>query len=267
MNRSASSNATASTKPTVNPSDFDRLNTDTQKPGLIRLSKLMSNKGICSRREADDYISRGLVYVNGIVVDQLGTKVTADVRITLAREALTQQKNLITILLNKPIGYVSAQAEDGYTPAIKLLTSQNYSGEEPLTINPLDLENLAVTGRLDIDSQGLLIFTQDGRLAKQIIGEDSDVEKEYLVRVRGHLSPENLKLLNYGLELDGKKLKPAQVSWLNQDQLKFILKEGKKRQIRRMCELVGLEITGLKRVRVGNIVLGNLPEGHWKFLF
>ncbi|MCB0370133.1 MAG: pseudouridine synthase, partial [Bdellovibrionales bacterium] len=116
----------------------------------------------------------------------------------------------------------------------------------------------------DIESQGLLILTQDGRLVKSIIGETSDTEKEYLVRVRGSLSDENLNLLREGLELDGKKLKKAQVEWLNQDQLKFILKEGKKRQIRRMCELVGLEVTGLKRVRIGKLKLGSLPEGFWR---
>ena len=134
------------------------------------------------------------------------------------------------------------------------------------TLQHGDLKNLAVVGRLDIDSQGLLIFTQDGRLAKKLIGENSDIEKEYIVRVEGFLSKEQLGLLNFGLELDGEKLKPAKVEWINEDQLRFILKQGKKRQIRRMCELVGLRITGLKRVRVGKLMLGKLPEGRWRFL-
>lgn len=119
---------------------------------------------------------------------------------------------------------------------------------------------------MDIDSQGLLLFTQDGRIAKKIIGEDSNIEKEYLVRVEGKLPADKLKLLNHGLSLDGKALKPAKVEWLNEDQLRFVLKEGKKRQIRRMCELVGLKVTGLKRVRVGNLKLGKLPEGQWRFV-
>ena len=92
------------------------------------------------------------------------------------------------------------------------------------------------------------------------------MEKEYLVRVTGRLSDSGLKRLNHGLELDGKPLKPAQVSWQNEDQLRFILHEGKKRQIRRMCELVGLRVTGLKRIRIGRIVLGNLPSGKWRYL-
>ena len=119
---------------------------------------------------------------------------------------------------------------------------------------------------LDIDSQGLLVFTQDGRIARQLVGESSEVEKEYLVRVQGNLSPKSLQLLNHGLSLDGRPLKPARVERLNQDQLRFVLKEGRKRQIRRMCEQIGLEVTGLKRVAIGKIKLGNLREGKWRFL-
>jgi 23S rRNA pseudouridine2604 synthase len=240
------------------------MNFDNQNE-LIRLSKLMAQRGLCSRREADEYIEKGLVYVNGQQINQLGHKVQPDVRITLAKEALVQQKNLITIMLNKPIGYVSSQAEDGYQPSIKLLKPENFYGAGK-KINPLNLENLAVAGRLDIDSQGLLIFTQDGRVAKKIIGENSEVEKEYLVRVRGHLKDSDLNLLNHGLSLDGNPLKPAVVEWINEDQLRFILKQGRKRQIRRMCELVGLEVLGLKRVRLGHLMLGNLPEGCWQLV-
>lgn len=232
----------------------------------VRLSKLMAEKGICSRREADDYISRGLVMVNGVKVDQLGTKVDRDVKITLEAEALKQQKKLATILLNKPVGYVSAQPEPQYIPAIRLITPENQFGDSKLRLKPEHLKGIAVAGRLDIDSQGLLLFTQDGRIAKKVINEESKVEKEYLVRVEGKLPPEKLALLRHGLELDGKPLKPAHVEWINEDQLRFVLKEGKKRQIRRMCEAVGLRVTGLKRVRIGNIRLGKLPEGKWRFL-
>lgn len=232
----------------------------------VRLSKLMAERGICSRREADDYISRGLVLVNGEKIDQLGTKVSPDVKITLEAQALKQQKRLATIILNKPVGYVSAQPEPQYTPAIRLLTAENQFGTSKLKFSADTLKGLAVAGRLDIDSQGLLLFTQDGRIAKKIIGEESKVEKEYIVRVTGNLPDDKLKLLRHGLYLDGKALKPAQVEWINEDQLRFVLKEGKKRQIRRMCEAVGLKVTGLKRVRIGQIRLGKLPEGQWRFL-
>lgn len=233
---------------------------------LVRLSKLMAEKGICSRREADVYIAKGLVLVNGVVVDQLGTKVAKDSRITLALEAMTQQKQLVTIILNKPVGYVSAQPEKGYEPAIVLITNKNQMKGQHMSLSNTHLDGLAVAGRLDIDSQGLLLFTQDGRIAKKIIGENSEVEKEYLVRVAGKLPKEKLELLRFGLSLDGKQLKPAQVDWINEDQLKFILNEGKKRQIRRMCEAVGLQVLGLKRVRIGKLMLGSLPEGQWRFL-
>ena len=128
------------------------------------------------------------------------------------------------------------------------------------------MRGIAVAGRLDIDSTGLLVLTQDGRVARHLIGETSDVEKEYLVRVSGKLTEHGLSLLNLGLSLDGKALKPAVVRWQNDDQLQFILKEGKKRQIRRMCELVGLKVLGLKRVRIGNVRLGDLPAGQWRYL-
>lgn len=233
----------------------------------MRLSKLMADKGICSRREADAYIEQGLVLVNGERVTVLGTKVDPDSTVTLEARALKQQKQLVTIILNKPIGYVSAQPEPGYEPAIRLITPENQYDPKPgQKLTRQHMEKLAVAGRLDIDSQGLLIFTQDGRIAKQVIGENSEVEKEYLVRVVGELSRSDLERLRYGLELDGKKLKPAQVSWINDDQLKFILTEGKKRQVRRMCEMVGLRVVGLKRVRVGQLKLGKLPEGMWRFL-
>jgi 23S rRNA pseudouridine2604 synthase len=233
---------------------------------VVRLSKLMAQRGLCSRREADAFIEQGLVSVDGVVIDQLGTKVAPDVHITLAPQAVKKQKELITIILNKPVGYVSAQPEPGYIPAIKLITVANQFGKGKKRLIPEHLKGLAVAGRLDIDSQGLLVFTQDGRLAKKIIGEESRVEKEYIVRVQGDLPDDKLRLLRGGLALDGRPLKPAHVEWINRDQLRFVLREGRKRQIRRMCDLVGLKIAGLKRVRIGKIRLGDLPEGKWRFL-
>jgi len=234
----------------------------------LRLSKLMSQRGLCSRREADRYIEQGWVKVDGVVQSTLGTKVAPDCEIELTDPAQRAQKRLVTILLNKPVGIVSGQAEDEYRPAISLITKENHWQQDPSPIRftHAQLKGLAPAGRLDIESQGLLVLTQDGRVAKQLIGADSDIEKEYLVRYTGTLDDNMLALLNHGLELDGKKLKPAKVTVLNQDQLRFILKEGKKRQIRRMCELVGLNVTGLKRVRIGNVRLSKLPEGQWRYL-
>ncbi len=233
---------------------------------LIRLSKLMAERGLCSRREADDYIERGLVLVDGNVINQLGTKVALSVTITLARQAQRQQSSLVTILLNKPIGYVSAQPEPGYEPAIVLLTPTNQFGEQTNKLKREHFKGLAVAGRLDIDSQGLLLFTQDGRIAKQLVAADGKLEKEYLVRVNGDLHEDDLQLLRHGMWLDDRPLKPAQVEWINREQLRIVLKEGRKRQIRRMCEAVGLRVLGLKRVRIGKLRLGTLPEGKWRFL-
>jgi len=235
----------------------------------VRLSKLMAERGLCSRREADELIAKGLVKVNGEVISQLGTKVLPDVKIELSRIAQTKLEGLVTILLNKPIGYVSGQPEKGYEPAVRLITPDTQDREIDSQAPRLErkhFEGLAPAGRLDIDSQGLIVFTQNGTIAKKLIGSETSVEKEYLVRVTGHLDKKSLALLNHGLELDGVKLKPAQVTWQNEDQLKFILREGRKRQIRRMCELVGLRVIGLKRVRIGNVVLGRLKEGQWRFL-
>ncbi len=233
----------------------------------VRLSKLMAERGLCSRREADELIAKGWVKVDGEIISTLGTKVLPTATIELLPQAQTKLDTLVTIILNKPVGYVSGQPEKDYEPAVRLITpdSQERDGNEP-RLSRKHFEGLAPAGRLDIDSQGLLVFTQNGQIAKQLIGEDSSIEKEYLVRVRGSIGDRELKLLNHGLELDGEKLKPAQVSWLNSDQLRFILRQGKKRQIRRMCELVGLRVVGLKRVRVGRVMLGNLPEGKWRFL-
>ncbi len=234
----------------------------------VRLSKLMSERGLCSRREADSYIERGLVYVDGRQVSELGTRVDPDCAIRLDAVAHARQAERVTILLHKPVGYVSGQPEPGYEPAVALIRSEaRWPGDrETRRFERAQLKGLAPAGRLDIDSTGLLVLTQDGRIAKQLIGDDSGVEKEYLVRVEGRLDDRGLALLNHGLSLDGRKLRPARVGWQNADQLRFILKEGRKRQIRRMCELVGLKVVGLKRVRIGRVRLGELPIGQWRYL-
>jgi 23S rRNA pseudouridine2604 synthase len=236
-------------------------------PSGVRISKLMAERGLCSRRDADGYIERGWVFVDGKRMTELGTRADPSVVITLAREAQIQQTWQMTILLHKPVGYVSGQPEPGFTPAVTLIQpeTQFATADTPL-FHPRHLKGLAPAGRLDIDSTGLLVLTQDGRVARQLIGEDSQVDKEYLVRVEGRLDAAGLALLNHGLSLDDKKLKPAKVEWLNEDQLRFVLREGRKRQIRRMCELVGLHVVGLKRVRIGGIKLGDLPLGQWRFL-
>ena len=229
----------------------------------------MSQRGICSRREADRYIEQGLVLVDGEIVDKLGTKIHPEQHIQLAKKANLQQKSRATILLNKPVGVVSGQAEAGYKPAIRLILPQNQFLSSPWEKEKFSthvLQGLAPAGRLDIDSRGLLVLTQNGVIARQLIGADSGIEKEYLVWVKGAITDQKLNLLRHGLELDGKKLKQAIVFQLNPTRLRIILTEGKKRQIRRMCEEVGLKVTGLTRTRIGKIKLGDMPTGQWRYL-
>ena len=235
----------------------------------IRLSKRLTELGLASRREADEWIEAGRVRVNGRLA-VLGQRVGPHDRIDIDPQARRDQASKLTVLLHKPIGYVSGQAEGRHRPATALVTAANrWHGDRlPLRIPPSGLHGLAPAGRLDIDSTGLLVLTQDGRIAKRLIGHEAAVEKEYLVRVRrrGPLRADALERLRQGLELDGVKLRPAKVSWQNEEQLRFVLREGRKRQIRRMCELVGLEVIGLKRVRIGSVVLGGLPVGQWRLL-
>lgn len=228
----------------------------------------MSELGLCSRREADEWIENGWVKVNGEVVVTLGVRVSPRAHIEIDPEAEHHQSELVTILLHKPMGYVSGQPEDGHEPAMVLIKPENRWAEDPspTRFKMGHMRGLAPAGRLDIDSTGLLVFTQDGRVAKRLVGQGSEVEKEYLVRVEGTLSDEGMALLQHGLELDGVKLKPARVSWQNEEQLRVVLREGRKRQIRRMCEMVGLVVTGLKRVRSGSVPLGPLPVGQWRYL-
>ncbi|WP_295641607.1 pseudouridine synthase [uncultured Methylibium sp.] len=260
----------AAPKPAAAPVSID------ERP---RLSKRMSELGLASRREADEWIEQGLVRVDGIVVDQLGARVDPGQQISIDPRASEQQATRVTVLLHKPLGYVSGQAEDGHAPAFTLVTPANrWPGDRSeQRFHANQLRHLVPAGRLDLDSTGLLVLTQDGRVAKQLIGEDSKVEKEYVVRVAWVAHPdvkslhtafpaEQLARLRHGLHLDGERLKPAQVSWQNEQHLRIVLREGKKRQIRRMCELVGLQVLTLKRIRIGRIGLGELPPGQWRYL-
>ncbi|MBS1270644.1 MAG: 23S rRNA pseudouridine(2604) synthase [Gammaproteobacteria bacterium] len=228
----------------------------------------MSERGICSRREADRYIADGRVRVDGEIADTLGVRVDPQSTIDLSREARQQSRRKVTVLFNKPIGVVS-DAQDGYYRQASSLIgpSSRYRNDRfPLRFNNAHLQGLAPAGRLDIESQGLLVLTQDGRIAKQLIGPDSMIDKEYLARICGVLDGDKLDRLRFGLELDGRALKRAEVNQINDQQLRITLTEGRKRQIRRMCAEVGLEVTGLKRVRIGRVRLGGLPEGQWRYL-
>ena len=229
----------------------------------VRLNKFMGQSGICSRREADALIAEGLVSVEGEVVTDAGRKLQPGQTLTLSERATAALAEGVTIVLHKPVGYVSGQPEPGKVPAVRLLTEANRVGEG--VVPPADA-SLPPIGRLDEDSRGLLLLSSDGVVAKAVIGPESDLDKEYLVRVTGDITEKKLKILRHGLMLDGRQLKPAYVSRMESHRLKFILREGRNRQIRRMCEMVDLEVTDLIRVRIGPLKLDNLPEGRWRML-
>jgi len=228
-----------------------------------RVNKWLAQSGVCSRREAEALIADGLVSIDGEVVEDAGRKILPGQTLTLADRAEAKLSSAMTIMLHKPVGYVSGQPEHGQVPAVKLLTADRLVGDGRA---PGRDSRLAPVGRLDLDSRGLLILSEDGVVAKAVIGPESDLEKDYRVRVRGEITDKKLALLRHGLELDGRKLRPAQVTMTNPEKLRFILKEGRNRQIRRMCELVDLEVVDLFRVRIGPLKLGDLPEGRWRLL-
>ncbi len=229
-----------------------------------RVNKWLAQNGVCSRREAEALIGQGLVSIDGETVQDAGRKILPGQTLTLADSAASALDAQLSVVLHKPVGVVSAQPEPGQVPAVRLLTREALIGESP-TI-PDRETSVAPLGRLDMDSRGLLILSEDGVLAKAVIGPDSDLEKEYLVRVTGEVTERKLARLRYGLQLDGRQLKPAKVSLTGSHQLRFLLKEGRNRQIRRMCELVELHVIDLYRIRIGPLRLGDLPEGRWRVL-
>jgi 23S rRNA pseudouridine2604 synthase len=229
-----------------------------------RVNKWLAQSGVCSRREAEALIEAGAVLIDGERVTDVGRKIATGQTLTLNDRAEAELSSRISVVIHKPVGLVSSQPEAGQVPAARLLTREHLYG--PAASIPSSRTSLAPMGRLDQDSRGLLVLSEDGVLAKAVIGPESQVDKEYLVRVTGRINRETITRLRHGLELDGRKLKPAKVTLEKDDSLRFVLTEGRNRQIRRMCELVGLEVTDLFRVRIGPLKLGDLPEGSWRHL-
>lgn len=228
----------------------------------VRINKWLAQEGVCSRREADALLEKRLVELDGVPVTVPGERIIKGQTLSLQEGATRRLDNQLSVILNKPVGYVSGTPEPGEIPAIRLITADTLSGKAHAI--PGRSNSLAPLGRLDKDSHGLLILSEDGVLAKAIIGPLSDMEKEYIVRVRGDIDNDKIALLRHGLELDDRKLRPAKVERMGGQVLRFILKEGRKRQIRRMCDLVGLRVLDLERIRVGPVELAGLPEGKWR---
>ncbi|MGD9211121.1 MAG: pseudouridine synthase [Desulfobacteraceae bacterium] len=217
---------------------------------LVRLQKLMSEAGICSRRRAEKYIVAGRVRVNGQIVTQLGTKVDAKQdQVEFDGQMISTSTKLIYVVLNKPLGVV---------------TSCSHPGERVVT-DLVDLPyRLYPVGRLDKDSTGLLLLTNDGMLHHRLSHPSFDHEKEYLVTVAHSITDGALEKMAQGMPLMGIRTRPTRIRRLSPTRFRITLKEGRNRQIRRMVRKVGNSVIGLTRIRIANIHLGNLAEGMWR---
>lgn len=215
-----------------------------------RLQKILSAAGVCSRRQAEEYLLQGRVTVNGQVAG-LGDKADPERdTVTFDGTDVVKPDTLTYIMLHKPRGTVTTLSDDKGRPTVAHLVA-----DCPVRVWPV--------GRLDWDSEGLLIFTNDGALTNRLLHPSHEVEKEYIVTVQGDVDAA-LPILEGPMELDGVPLSPAQVRVLGEKRLSIIIHQGKNRQVRRMCALAGLEVLRLKRVREGGVTLGDLPKGQWR---
>lgn len=219
---------------------------------LMRLQKFLSTAGFCSRRQGEEYIKRGLVKVNGAVITELGAKVDSQTdRVEVDGKRIENKQDLVYLALNKPPGLVTSCRQ----------------ADEKIVLDLIDIpERVYPVGRLDKDSTGLLILTNDGRLHHRLSHPSFDHEKEYDVTVARPIPDGALVALAKGLPMMGTRTRPAEVNRISSRRFRIVLKEGKNRQIRRMVRKVGYQVTRLKRIRVSNIKLGRLPQGAWRRL-
>ena len=218
----------------------------------MRLQKFLSEAGICSRRKGEEYIRQGLVRVNSRIVTELGTKVDSEKdRVEFDGKVIALKSEPMYIVLNKPKGYV---------------TSCSHPGEK-IVLDLIDIpERVYPIGRLDKDSIGLLILTNDGSLHHRLSHPSFDHEKEYDVTVSKPITDGSLRNIASGLPMMGSKTRPAKIRRISSRRFHIILKEGRNRQIRRMVRKVGNRVTRLRRIRVSKIKLGRLAEGAWRNL-
>ncbi|MFH1012835.1 MAG: pseudouridine synthase [Candidatus Peregrinibacteria bacterium] len=221
---------------------------------LMRLNKHLAQLGLASRREADRWIEAGQVKVNGKTVTQLGTKVDSDTdKVEVSQKAHEAREKLIYIALNKPVGYTSSAKRTTMDP--KIVTDLV---DIPQRVYPV--------GRLDKDTTGLLILTNDGTLTFALTHPSAECEKEYEVVVKGAITKGAMEKLETGVKLWGERTLPTHVKKIGRSVIRVTLREGKNRQIRRICQKVGYPVRTLKRIRIKSLMLGDLPLGQWRFL-
>ncbi len=219
---------------------------------MVRLQKYLADAGVCSRRKGEQYIRAGRVSVNGRVVTILGTRVDPETdRVELDGKPVYRRVKYIYAMLNKPAGYITS--------------CRHY--DKKVVLDLVDIpERIYPVGRLDRDSTGLLLLTNDGRLHQRLCHPSYDHEKEYLVTVNRPIDDRALARMSAGVPLNGRMTRKAHVERISPDTFSIVLREGRKRQIRRMCKYLGYRVTRLHRVRVANIELGELPSGRWRYL-
>ena len=231
-----------------------------------RVAKLMAWRGLCSRREAERLMANGEVMVDGVVVREPGSKCLPDAVITLRSRGQRWLAHQVSVLLHKPCGVVSTQPEADQVPAWRLLTTASvHAAADPAVVQRVVAKpwTLAVAGRLDRDSRGLLLLTQDGTLARLVTGSGR-IAKRYRVELAEPVNDDQLHALNGAMRLDDRPLRPMRVTRLGQRCLGFVLREGRKHQIRRVCAALSLTVTDLLREAIGPCRLGDLPVGCWR---
>ncbi len=232
----------------------------------LRLAKRVAELRACSRREAEQIITGGWVRVNGVVIEEPQFRV-ADEAIEIDPLACPEQTEPVTLLLHKPVGYEAGVHGTGL-PAAQCLVHDSLWSEDASGIHPLKLHftRLTVCAVLEAAASGLVVFTQDWRVARKLVEDAVSVEHEFVVEVLGVLDPAGLKRLNQGIRFNGKSPPAIKVSWQNETRLRVALKGAQAGQIAHMCEAVGLQVASIRRIRLGSIPLGKLPPGLWRYL-
>ncbi|MDO9225230.1 MAG: rRNA pseudouridine synthase [Pseudomonadota bacterium] len=232
----------------------------------IRLAKRVAELRACSRREAEQVIAGGWVRVDGVVVEEPQFRV-ADQQIDIDAQANPGQTEAVTLLLHKPPGYFTHQDSNG-EPALQLLGADSLWSEDASGIRPLKMHfsRLTVCAPLETSASGLVVFTQDWRVARKLTESAATVEHEIVVEVAGELAGDGLKRLNQGITFNGRAPTAIKVSWQNESRLRVALKGAQPGQVAHMCEAVGLKVLALKRIRLGSMPLGKLPPGQWRYL-
>ena len=248
-------------------------------PGHIRLAKRVAEQLACSRSMAEQFIEGGFVRVDGQVVELPGARVRPDQAVMVEKDASLLELTPVTLLLHKPPGYEAGlgleagaaahgSRSQGAPSALTLLGAQSHLPEDAADIRVLlrHFKQLECFTPLPTPASGLVVYTQDKRIARKLQEDIETLEQECIVEVAGQIADNGLKKLCHGLSFNGRPLPPIKVSWQNETRLRFALKGIRPGQIPAMCEAVGLKVVALKRIRIGRVPLAKVPEGQWRYL-